>query len=100
MCTVQQNIMITLLKSLLAKELITQDTYDKATEAVFNTLSGPTYSIHRTIPENANPLQGTSSQRILLCILFLFLLAYMPIQQIITKFLNRSCCLCNNESRK
>lgn len=32
MCTVQQNIMITLLKSLLAKELITQDIYDKALE--------------------------------------------------------------------
>lgn len=34
MCTVQQNIMITLLKSLLAKELITQDIYDKALDKV------------------------------------------------------------------
>ena len=36
MCTVQQDIMITLLKSLLKKELITQDAYDKALEAKLN----------------------------------------------------------------
>ena len=41
MCTVQQSIMIALLKSLLEKELITQDTYDKATEAVFNNTEWP-----------------------------------------------------------
>ena len=41
MCTVQQSIMIELLKSLLAKELITQDTYDKATEAVLNNTEWP-----------------------------------------------------------
>ena len=41
MCTVQQNIMITLLKSLLAKELITQDIYDKALEAVLNNTAWP-----------------------------------------------------------
>ena len=70
MCTVQQNIMITLLKSLLAKELITQDTYDKPQKPCLITLSGPTYSIHRTIPENANPLQGTSLQRIFTFTLF------------------------------
>ena len=41
MCTVQQSIMITLLKSLLAKALITQDTYDKALEAVLNNTEWP-----------------------------------------------------------
>ena len=41
MCTVQQDIMITLLKSLLVKELITQDTYDKALEAVLNNTEWP-----------------------------------------------------------
>lgn len=41
MCTVQQNIMITLLKSLLAKELITQDIYDKALDAVLNNTELP-----------------------------------------------------------
>ena len=41
MCTVQQCIMITLLKSLLAKELITQDIYDKALDAVLNNTEWP-----------------------------------------------------------
>lgn len=41
MCTVQQDIMITLLKSLLKKELITQDIYDKALEAVLNNTEWP-----------------------------------------------------------
>ena len=41
MCTVQQNIMITLLKSLLAKELITQDIYGKALDAVLNNTEWP-----------------------------------------------------------
>lgn len=41
MCTVQHNIMITLLKSLLAKELITQDIYDKALDAVLNNSTWP-----------------------------------------------------------
>ena len=41
MCTVQQSIMITLLKSLLVKELITQDIYDKALEAVLNNTKWP-----------------------------------------------------------
>ena len=36
MCTVQQDIMITLLKSLLKKELITQYAYDKTSEAILN----------------------------------------------------------------
>ena len=41
MCTVQQSIMITLLKSLLAKELITQDIYDTALDAVLNNTEWP-----------------------------------------------------------
>ncbi len=41
MCTLQQSIMISLLKSLLAKELITQDTYDKALEAILNNTEWP-----------------------------------------------------------
>ena len=41
MCTVQQGIMITLLKSLLEKELITQYTYDKALEAILNNTEWP-----------------------------------------------------------
>ena len=41
MCTVQQDIMIALLKSLLKKELITQDIYDKASEAVLNNTEWP-----------------------------------------------------------
>ena len=41
MCTVQQSIMIELLKSLLVEELITQDTYDKALEAVLNNTEWP-----------------------------------------------------------
>ena len=41
MCTVQQSIMITLLKSLLVKELIIQDIYDKALEAVLNNTEWP-----------------------------------------------------------
>ena len=41
MCTVQQGIMIALLKSLLEKELITQYTYDKALEAVLNNTEWP-----------------------------------------------------------
>ena len=41
MCTVQQGIMIALLKSLLEKELITQYTYDKALEAVLNNNEWP-----------------------------------------------------------
>ena len=41
MCTVQQDIMIALLKSLLEKELITQYTYDKALEAVLNNTEWP-----------------------------------------------------------
>ena len=36
MCTVQQDIMIALLNSLLEKELITQHTYDKALDAILN----------------------------------------------------------------
>ena len=41
MCTIQQSIMIELLKSLLTKELITQDIYDKALEAVLNNTEWP-----------------------------------------------------------
>ena len=41
MCTVQQGIMIALLKSLLEKELITQYTYDKALEAILNNTEWP-----------------------------------------------------------
>ena len=41
MCTVQQSIMIELLKSLLEKELITQYTYDKALEAILNNTEWP-----------------------------------------------------------
>lgn len=41
MCTVQQDIMIALLKSLLEKELITQYTYDKALEAILNNTEWP-----------------------------------------------------------
>ena len=41
MCTVQQSIMIELLKSLLTKELITQDIYDTALEAVLNNTESP-----------------------------------------------------------
>lgn len=41
MCTVQQCIMIALLKSLLEKELITQYTYDKALEAILNNTEWP-----------------------------------------------------------
>ena len=41
MCTVQQSIMIALLKSLLTKELITQDIYDNALEAVLNNTEWP-----------------------------------------------------------
>ena len=41
MCTVQQSIMIALLKSLLKKELITQYAYDKALEAVLNNTEWP-----------------------------------------------------------
>ena len=41
MCTVQQSIMIELLKSLLVKKLITQDIYDKALEAVLNNTEWP-----------------------------------------------------------
>ena len=41
MCTVQQGIMIALLKSLLEKELITQYTYDKALEAKLNNTERP-----------------------------------------------------------
>ena len=46
MCTVQQDIMIALLKSLLEKELITQYTYDKALEAILNNTEWP--SIFKT----------------------------------------------------
>ena len=41
MCTVQQGIMIALLKSLLEKELITQYIYDNALEAVLNNTEWP-----------------------------------------------------------
>lgn len=41
MCTVQQSIMIALLKSLLTKELITQDIYDKALDAILNNTEWP-----------------------------------------------------------
>ena len=41
MCTVQQDIMIALLKSLLEKELITQYTYDKALDAILNNTEWP-----------------------------------------------------------
>ena len=41
MCTVQQSIMIELLKSLLKKDLITQYAYDKALEAVLNNTEWP-----------------------------------------------------------
>ena len=41
MCTVQQSIMIELLKSLLTKELITQDIYDKALDAILNNTEWP-----------------------------------------------------------
>lgn len=41
MCTVQQDIMITLLNSLLEKDLITQYTYDKALEAILNNTEWP-----------------------------------------------------------
>lgn len=41
MCTVQQSIMIELLKSLLTKELITQDIYDKALDAILNNAEWP-----------------------------------------------------------
>ena len=41
MCTVQQDIMIALLKSLLKKELITQDIYDKALDAILNNTEWP-----------------------------------------------------------
>ena len=41
MCTVQQDIMIALLNSLLEKELITQYTYDKALEAILNNTEWP-----------------------------------------------------------
>ena len=41
MCTVQQGIMISLLKSLLEKELITQYAYDKALEAILNNTEWP-----------------------------------------------------------
>ena len=60
MCTVQQSIMIELLKSLLAKELITQDTYDKATEAVLNNTEWPNISFgslfrHSTFSSSGTP---------------------------------------------
>ena len=41
MCTIQQSIMIELLKSLLTKELITQDIYDKALDALLNNTEWP-----------------------------------------------------------
>ena len=41
MCTIQQSIMIELLKSLLTKELITQDIYDKALDAILNNTEWP-----------------------------------------------------------
>ena len=41
MCTIQQSIMIALLKSLLTKELITQDIYDKALDAILNNTEWP-----------------------------------------------------------
>ena len=41
MCTVQQSIMIELLKSLLVKKLITQDIYDKALDAGLNNTEWP-----------------------------------------------------------
>lgn len=41
MCTVQQSIMIELLKSLLMKELITQDIFDKALDAILNNTEWP-----------------------------------------------------------
>ena len=41
MCTVQQGIMIALLKSLLEKALITQYTYAKALEAILNNTEWP-----------------------------------------------------------
>ena len=41
MCTVQQGIMIALLKSLLEKALITQYTYDKALDAILNSTKWP-----------------------------------------------------------
>ena len=41
MCTVQQSIMIELLKSLLTKELITQDIYDKALDTILNNTEWP-----------------------------------------------------------
>lgn len=41
MCTVQQSIMIELLRSLLTKELITQDIYDKALDAILNNTEWP-----------------------------------------------------------
>ena len=41
MCTVQQDIMIALLKSLQEKELITQYAYDKALEAILNNTEWP-----------------------------------------------------------
>lgn len=41
MCTVQQDIMIALLKNLLEKELITQYIYDKALETVLNNTEWP-----------------------------------------------------------
>lgn len=41
MCTIQQSIMIDLLKSLLTKELIAQDIYDKALDAILNNTEWP-----------------------------------------------------------
>ena len=41
MCTVQQSIMIELLKSLLMKELITQGIFDKALDAILNNTEWP-----------------------------------------------------------
>lgn len=41
MCTIQQSIMIELLKSLLTKELFTQDIYDKALDAILNNTEWP-----------------------------------------------------------
>lgn len=41
MCTIQQSIMIELLRSLLTKELITQDIYDKALDAILNNTEWP-----------------------------------------------------------
>ena len=59
MNTVEHDVMIALLNSLLAKEIITQDIFDKSVQTVLDTTTCPTYSMKKTTARITNPLQGT-----------------------------------------